>query len=220
MPPRINCGHVRPDSGRCLECRAQRMRNARKADPTRHILVLMIQRCHNPKHPRFELYGGRGIAVCDEWRDKTNGYARFLAHAGPRPSGKHSIDRIDNDLSYQPGNVRWATQAEQMNNTRRNRKFVVDGKTQTLTQLERESGLTNLSYRLASGKTIEAALALPVGLNRRLIEHNGQTKNATEWSVALGGCPALVCERIAAGWSEQEAVSTPPGVRRSKGSAA
>ncbi len=73
------------------------------------------RRCFDPRHPDYHNYGGRGILMCDEWR---NCYQAFLAHVGRRPSPKHSIDRINNELGYQPGNMRWATSIEQIVNRR------------------------------------------------------------------------------------------------------
>jgi hypothetical protein len=214
MPERKNCGHTRPAKGKCPQCHTERMRAARAADPTRHILVLMIQRCHNAKHPRYALYGGRGIAVCQDWRDREHGYARFIEHIGPRPSLKHSIDRIDNSRGYEPGNVRWATQSQQMSNTRRSRKFTIGGTEKTLKQLETESGVTNLGYRLEHGRSIEQALAEPVRPKERLITFGGRTLNLGQWSLDLGGKATLVTERLSRGWSEEEAVSTPAGRKR------
>lgn len=74
----------------------------------------MVQRCTNPNNSRYSSYGGRGITVCDRWRTFEN----FLEDMGRRPSPDHSIDRIDNDGSYEPGNVRWATKSQQQINRR------------------------------------------------------------------------------------------------------
>jgi hypothetical protein len=73
----------------------------------------MKSRCSNPKNSSWEYYGGRGITVCAKWQEYTN----FLADMGERPLGK-SLDRIDSNGNYEPGNVRWATPSEQIKNRR------------------------------------------------------------------------------------------------------
>lgn len=75
----------------------------------------MRERCNNPNHPQFKDWGGRGISVCDRWMDS---FEAFYADVGPRPGHRLSLDRIDNDGNYEPGNVRWATHSQQMKNRR------------------------------------------------------------------------------------------------------
>jgi hypothetical protein len=74
----------------------------------------MITRCRNPHNHAFKNYGGRGISICDEWLD----FKCFLADMGRRPSTGFSLDRINNDGNYEPGNCRWATRKQQANNKR------------------------------------------------------------------------------------------------------
>lgn len=85
-----------------------------------------IRRCTKPNHKGWRYWGGRGIKVCDRWlhgQGGLSGLECFIADMGPRPSPKHSIDRIDNDGDYEPANCRWATRSEQLANQRKAGRF-------------------------------------------------------------------------------------------------
>lgn len=101
--------------------------------------MAMRCRCNNPEHDNYKNYGGRGIKVCDRWDEL---FVNFFADMGPRPSPKHSLDRINNDGNYEPGNCRWATAKEQSRNRRNTIKLTFYGKTQSLSEWAEEYGLT------------------------------------------------------------------------------
>jgi hypothetical protein len=87
-----------------------------KTSPEWRSWKSMLDRCSLPSMPNYPLYGGRGITVCEQWRGK-DGFSQFYSDLGKRPKGC-SLDRIDSDGNYEPGNVRWATAKEQSNNRR------------------------------------------------------------------------------------------------------
>lgn len=121
----------------------------------------MLQRCENPSILHWRRYGGRGIKVCERWHDFPN----FINDMGERPTGC-SIERIDNDGNYEPGNCRWATKIEQQNNMSTNRIIQLDGERMTLSQAARKFNIPKhtAGSRIRSGWTIEAAFKTPTKL--------------------------------------------------------
>jgi hypothetical protein len=116
----------------------------------------------------YRNYGGRGIKVCDEW---IISFEAFFLHVGSMPTPDHSIERIDFNKNYEPGNVRWATKIEQANNRRVNVRLDLDGIVRTIAEWEDVLGLkhTTIGRRLERGWSIKEALTVPVkpgGANR------------------------------------------------------
>lgn len=129
-----------------------------KASPEYNVWNNMKGRCTRPNHPEWPRYGGRGIKVCDRWLES---FANFFADMGERPSPAHSIDRIDNDGNYEPGNCRWATGDVQNRNNRRTRLLTLNGVTKCMKDWCAEYGVParTLKYRMEKmGMTLEQAL--------------------------------------------------------------
>ena len=126
--------------------------------------VNMKHRCLNPNHKQYEDYGGRGISVCEEWVDD---FFSFLAHIGPKPTAELTLERINNNGNYEPGNVKWQTRRGQQLN-RRNptgcRKITYNGVTQDLEDWATCLGMkrSTLQMRLDDGWDVDRAFNTPV----------------------------------------------------------
>ncbi|MCU0295784.1 MAG: hypothetical protein MUD05_06965 [Candidatus Nanopelagicales bacterium] len=119
-------------------------------------------RCYQKNHVSFAHYGGRGVTVCDRWRTS---FENFFADMGEAPAGKRiSIDRIDPNRGYEPGNCRWATPRQQANNRRKPvKRYELDGVHKTLTEWAEHFGTTyaKVAQRLRQGWGLHAALTTP-----------------------------------------------------------
>lgn len=123
----------------------------------------MIRRCHKPGTRRYERYGGRGIKVCDEWRNNHTSFFEWAVKSGFHSD--LSIERINRDGNYCPENCKFADNYEQANNTCRNRFITWNGKTKTIAQWSRTiPGMTqqNLTHRFARGWSVEDCLTKPL----------------------------------------------------------
>ncbi|MCL2598139.1 MAG: hypothetical protein FWD66_10930 [Paludibacter sp.] len=134
---KLRSGHT--TSCGCYQKKRASEANIKHADNKRGIRTAeyrawrhMKHRCSNKNNKDFEIYGGRGIKVCERWN---NSFENFLADMGRKPSDDYSIDRIDTNGDYTPENCRWATIIEQANNTRRNLYFDYNGEKKTISQI-------------------------------------------------------------------------------------
>lgn len=176
---RCNCGTVRDvipadlcckrsTNCGCLRREKVGARNKKHGKTyTREYVVWcgMLARCRNPNHKGYDRYGGRGISVCQRWQ---NSFKAFMDDMGMPPTPRHTIDRKDNDGDYEPGNCRWATNAENCANTRSNHKITFRGETLCITHWAKRIGISTeaLRERLLRGWSVELAFqlpALPVG---------------------------------------------------------
>lgn len=90
-----------------------------KHDPLYKLWRNVKDRTTNPNNPKYQHYGGRGIKMHPKWLEDVESFIKYILNAlGPKPSPKHTLDRIDNDEDYVPGNLRWATASQQLKNRR------------------------------------------------------------------------------------------------------
>lgn len=183
---RCDCGKthvVRKDilkSGRSRSCGCFRVELFREKHPNRvHGLsdrpeydawVNMLSRCYNPDCESYPRYGGRGIRVCEQWK---NSPEAFLADVGDRPSPKHSLDRIDNDGGYEPSNVRWSTYAEQNRNHSANIYIEHNGVRLVIQDWAARAGIKQQTLRSRLNRGWSVAKALTAPLNPTVAQGRG-----------------------------------------------
>lgn len=200
-------------------------RHGMSRTPMYGIWHRMIRRCTDSRDKAFRNYGGRGIKVCERWTARGYGFDLFLADVGMRPSPELSLDRINNDGDYEPGNVRWATKSTQNRNTRHTRLITWNGRTASLAEWSEITGLPALRIgsRLHRGWSIEKTLSTPADKktrysnrpNARKITFNGATKSLSEWSRQLGISMTALSRRIRE-WGIERALAMPLGPRAGK----
>ena len=167
----------------------------------------MRRRCYCPKDPAFHNYGGRGIRVCEQWLDD---FAQFLKDAGPKPSADHTLDRINNDGNYEPGNVRWATEKTQSRNRRTNAKVTWRGESLPLSEWAERLGVKDDTLRRRLLRwPLEQAMTVPVGSAEpkgRMLTAHGKTMLISAWAREFGIRPRLIYTRLERGYTDHEAI--------------
>lgn len=128
----------------------------------------MKARCENPASVNFKHYGGRGISIYEEWSRSFEAFRDYVTQLPNYGEPGYTLDRIDNDQGYRPGNVQWATQAEQNRNTRRSNLIAYRGETKCLTDwaIHLSMKTETLRNRLSRGWDIERAFTRPVWKGR------------------------------------------------------
>lgn len=143
-----------------------------KKHPLYLVWRSMRSRCENPNVRGFQNYGGRGIAVCERWKNGDgvrSGFECFLADMGHRPTDNHTVERTRNDRDYSPSNCVWASRSAQSRNRRSVYQIERNGKTMTLSEAASSAGIhiSTVNTRLKSGWTLEDALTHPVESKHR-----------------------------------------------------
>lgn len=185
------------------QARLAYLREYHKKRPEYNSWKGMMRRCYNPACPEYPNYGGRGISVYEKWR---NSFDAFVADVPPRPSAKHSIERIRNHGNYEPGNVRWATAEEQSRNKRSNIIVTYKGVAMVLIDACKEAGVSYsmVLNRIRKGWIAEAALTTKPKrhfITPDLVAHihalhrEGHNKNAI---AELTGCCTSTIRKILA----------------------
>ncbi len=187
--------------------------------------IHMINRCYSPSNKRYRHYGGRGIRVCDRWRES---FASFFSDIGPRPVGKFTLDRVNNDGDYEPSNCRWTTYSVQNRNHRRNRTLTMSGETLCLKDWANKYHIdyTTFRRRMESGFAPQLALTMDSAADggwhairlrektstrtTRKIIYLGRTQTVQQWAAEFGRSGKTVNARLKAGWAIGPALTIPP----------
>jgi len=171
----------------------------------------MKTRCYNPNATNYEFYGGRGITICDRWKDS---FVNFLADMGKKPFPEASIDRYpDPDGPYSPDNCRWASKKEQSQNSRKSRMLTYKGETLCLLDWAKRLGITHSTLRVRLDQwTIEKALTEPATPPKestsRIISHDGCTLSVKEWAIKLEMPYSTLCYRLRQGLSIEKIIES------------
>lgn len=205
-----SCGCYRRDTSIIVDTK-HGMKNTRLYRVWKH----MKARCLNPNDKRYKDYGGRGIQICDDWK---NDFASFYKWAVSNGYNNNlSIERIDVNGNYCPENCKWIKMAEQAWNKRNSYKLTLNGETHCISEWAQITGIpvTTLTARIKeNGWDVEKALTTPINVkghyrkvNSRYVTYNGETHTVTEWASILGINAGTIFNRLNRGCTAEKALS-------------
>lgn len=199
-------------SGHTKSCGCIHLMGAHKHSNTRiyKIFQNMKQRCYNPKNTSYKSYGGRGITVCNEWKDNFISFYNWAVNNGYRDD--LTIDRIDVNENYCPENCRWATRKEQARNMTTNRIINVNGEKICLAEFCEKNKLNykRVSKRTWSGMSFDNAIKRRKNFHFIYLEYNGEKKSLSEWAKIKGIREKTLWSRIKElKWDAEKALNKP-----------
>ena len=177
----------------------------------------MKNRCYNNNSTNYKNYGGRGIKVCDEWKNSfvtfyywsvSNGYQCNL-----------TLDRINVEGPYCPENCRWSDVDTQCYNKRNTIKISLNGEEKNIMELSKDTGIDKkiIRKRIKKGvSNLNDLIKPPLKGYNKTLTYNGITKTYKEWEEYLGYKPGTISSRLRNGWTMEEAVTIPKGQHRKK----
>ena len=178
----------------------------RKEIPEYHTWKNMRARCNAPCNKENGNYQKKNITVCERW----NHFEKFYEDMGPKPTKKHSIDRINNDGNYEPNNCRWADNTVQSNNKSNNFLINYDGKVWTISQLAENLGLSRNALKKHIADKKRSADEAINRINQNLyIEYNGEKKSREEWCKIYNIKLSNLYSRLSKGWTIEKALTKP-----------
>lgn len=190
----ISCGCARSE-----QMSAMSKTHGMRRTPEYSTWCAMKARCFNPKSAHYSYYGGRGISICDEWKYS---FETFFAYVGQKPTPRHSIDRFpDSNGNYEPGNVRWATVAEQSVNKRQRHTPLTQEQKDFISRLHKGVKKSAETRQRMS----EARTDLVISTSR-VVEYNGKSQCVATWARERGMTYGKLISRIYNGWTIGQAL--------------
>lgn len=172
----------------------------------------MIRRCEDPLYKEYGNYGGRGIKVCQRWR---HSFSSFYEDIGQRPDPKYTIDRVNNDGDYEPGNVRWATQKQQQTNKRTNHLIAYRGETLPVSVWAERCRISTEAVisRLKHGWPVKEALEKPIARGN-WVTYGGEKMTIADLAKKYNKKRQTIEGRLRLGWTIEAIIEKPVRCKR------